>query len=871
MSENKKPPQWAYRFLEWYCRPEIFEDLAGDLEECYHHNREQSAIKANLIYIIDVVKFFRRYTIKYPNMKSLFYSFYLLIHNSKTFIRNLARNPLFSLINIVGLAICMSVGLVAIAFMHELFRFDDFHKDKDRIYRVTNIYQAKNDAPLPVATSSALLGKQMLEQTPGLESLVILNRRLSGDVKKGANTVSIRGFYASKAFFEVFSFPVIMGNSKTALAKPNAIVLTATAAETLFDGDPIGQIVEFGKDKQFEVTAVVEDPPLNSHMKFEALVSFQTIEEEAQISKDKRFYSWTNMWDTYLYFKTKPNTTEEQLYPSINQIVQAENKKLENRAIEVELQALSAILPGKNLSNQLGPTFDIKQLYFLIALTLIIIICACFNYTNLSIARSLRRAKEIGVRKVLGANRVQIFGQFITEAVTIALISLLLSTILYALIKPIFLSLDEDLSSMVSLDQSWSLLPWFLLFAICVGIIAGFVPSLLMSKLQALLVLKDAGKIKVLKQFNFRRTLIVLQFTICMVLIISTIGLYRQYKHAVLFDLGFQTEHIVNVSLQGNDIQVLKNEFAKVPGVRDISNSYLIISTGDVLSTIGKYKDPLDSTRIQYNFVNETYIPLHDIDLLAGHNFTENEHLLATPSLIVNTPFLKRFNIGTPEEALEETVTFNGSKMRIIGVLENLHNRTIFNEIRPFALRYDTEQAQYLNLKVDPAQALTFMGDLRRAWKKVDPIHPLQAEYYDDLIRLAYQEYAIMMKIIGFLAGIAIFIAAMGLLGITIYHIETKLKEIGIRKTFGASENQLVFQFSRGFFMLLLVAGLLAIPIAYYILDTFIFSELAYRASYVVIEFSLGLMMVFGLGLIIILWQTRLAARRNPVEVLRWE
>lgn len=870
MKKKPTPPRWADRFLEWYCRPELLEDLQGDLREYFGRNLSaHGRRRARLIYIIDVIKFFRGYTVRSPKYTYPMNHLTIIQNYFKTSFRSLAKNKLFSAINIVGLAISMSVGLLLITFVTELKNFDTFHTNYDRIYRVNNTYQAIGEDPEDYASTSILAGRKIETTLAGVEDLVIINRAFRRDLVVGEKTLPFRGIWASDGFFRVFSFDLLSGNAESALNAPYTLVLTETSALKLFGKlAVIGEVVSI-EDENYTVTGVMKDPPTNSHIQFEMLGSLITQENKMQAEQNSQWLNWTFMWSNYVYLLLPEEAKLESVQEGLTQIALKENTQLGKIKIDLSLQPLSEVVISKSLSNQLGFNFGTLFIWILSGLAFVVILSACFNYTNLSIARALRRSKEVGIRKVVGASRSQVFLQFVTESILIALLSLLFSYLVFLLIRPGFLTIEPKFLSRIFLRPAAATYFYFGLMAVAIGLLAGFFPALFFSRIDPVKVMKDVSKLRLFKHINVRKGLITFQYilSICFIVAVS-IG-YKQYKYSLNFDLGFKTENILNIDLQGNSPDLLKQELDQLPDVTDISASMMVLSVGDTYSSTIKYEDPLDSTHVFHNSIDESYLSLHDHELIAGENFraatTEEKE---ESEVIVNEKTLERFKLGAPADAIGKELTISGKKMQIIGVVKDFHHSTLYNKIRYFAFRNNPATYRVLNLKIASTDIAVTMNRLQAAWKKIDTVHPFKARFYDEDIQEAYNETTGMIKIIGFLALLAISIASFGLLGMVVFTTETRVKEISIRKVLGATERGLFLLLSRGFITLLVIACIIAIPMTYYLFDQLVFAEMAYRAPIGPLELLLSAGIVIVIALLAISSQTIRVAKANPAETL---
>ena len=508
------------------------------------------------------------------------------------------------------------------------------------------------------------------------------------------------------------------------------------------------------------------------------------------------------------------------------------------------------------------------------SLAIIVILSACFNYTNLSIARSLRRSKEVGIRKVIGALKNHVLVQFLSEAVIISLLALAFSFVIFLFLKPRLIAMAPELAQIVRLDISFPAIASFIVFAIVVGVLAGFLPALFFSRIQAAQALKDLSTLRVFKHVGMRKVLIVVQYTFSLIFITTTFIGLKQYKNFLSFDLGFNTENVLNIRLQGNNAGQLVKELSEIPEVEAVSESLIITSVGNYWGDQMKYIDQQDSSIIWTNKVSDEYIPLHQYQLLAGRNFSSKADSSAG-EVIVNEQVLKRFGIADrdPEEAVGEIVTLlrGKEKVTIVGVMKDFHYGKLENTIEPVVFcPLGKQRSNYVNVKISTTDLPSLMTKIEDTWKKIDNVHPLEATFYDDEIEQAYSEYSSMIKIIGFLAFLAISIASLGLFGMVVFTTETKLKEVSIRKTLGAGEGSLVFLLSKSFIFLLTTSAAIALPVTYLFFKLFVLPKFPYHAS-IGVEIFFGFLIVMSLAFVMIGLQTLGIARTNPAQVLKNE
>lgn len=794
----------------------------------------------------------------------------------KTALRNLIRNKTFSAINIVGLAISMSICLLVLTIIIDQYTFDTFHVKKDNIYRIlTNKYYAERGRTIDFATSPIPLGQSMVEEHTSVESVVNINSvRGSEDANTGEKIVPIEGLYVSEDFFDMFSFDLIQGDPSTVLIEPFSIVLTESSLKKLFaDDDVIGKTISFEEVGEFKITGVVKDPPRNSHIKFESLRSFSTIASLEQQDKHRQVTDvWTSFFHNYTYFTLKDNSDLTSLNSYLTKIGNEKYADVESMTVDFEVQAFNDIHPGRELSNTLSSNFPKSVLLFLSGLALIIMLSACFNYANLSIAKALTRAKEVGIRKTAGAQRKHIFIQFIAEAVIVAFLALILGYLLFNYIMaPGFYSIDEFIHEVINLDTTPAIALYFILFALTTGIMAGFFPAFYLSKLSPLQVLKNLQGVKIFSKLTLRKALIVVQFMISLIFIITATLAYQQFKFTMNFDLGFERENIMNIPLQGNNYQNFKQKFSQFPEVSEISFCSFMPGVGSVRSEYVKYKIPSDSLSMAFIPIDRQFIMNMGVKLIAGTNFPEELSDKNERYVIVNKELIEAFNLGSPNDAIGEIIeTEDKVQLEIIGVMDKFHYDRIDNPVESFGFRYIPEDFRMANLKVSSTDMNATIEKMKNEWTAMDEVHEFEHTFFDDSIQRSYTQYIVMIKLIGTCAFLAITIAALGLLGMAIYTTQTRLKEIGVRKALGADVHQLVYLLSKGFMQLLVVATLLAAPAAYFI-NLLWMQEIANRIEISPFAFLIGIGLMLLIGLSAIGSQTLKAANTNPVDTLRNE
>lgn len=796
-----------------------------------------------------------------------------------TALRNITRQRSFSLINLLGLSIAMSLGLLIIMIVRDQYTFDNFHHAVDKIYRVNTRAIRAGGGSEPYASSPLPLGGAIAEDHTFAEKVVRIESRFQGDAVYGSVNVPLSGFVSEPSFFEVFNFPFEKGDPSTALKDPKGIVLTTPAAEKLFgDQDPIGKTFSFGRFGEFHVTGVLKPFISKTHFEFELIGSLEAVPSlERQGVMREAIESWNNYYAGYNYFTLKDGRTREEAEAALAAISKKyyAGLKLETRdsGYEFYLQPLAAITPGPNLSNNMGNGVPEIVLIFMGALAAVVMVMACFNYTNLMIAKSLTRAREIGVRKVMGAQRVQVFTQFVGEAMVFASIALVFSWVLLQALKPAFMQLGLAQSFDVSLNEDVRLYLFFVAFAIVTGIIAGLLPAGYLSAFKPIKVLKDSGGLKVYSRLTFRKALIVTQFALSIVFIIVVLVVYNQINYTLNKDYGITETNTVNVRLQGVAFEKFANEAAKVPG---------IVRIGGVSHPLGTWADRSSDYKRNLNdepfgmrdfMVDNNYIANLDLQFLAGRNFDPAEEGTLERHVILNEKALPLFGLKDPVSAVGQTLYTDDSLMlTVIGVVKNFHFRPLSYEIGPLALRYDLDELSYLSARVVPGQEIAVKAQLEAAWKQVDPVHRFEAKTMEEEIDEAYTRggFSDMLNVIGYVCFLAITLACLGMLGMAMYATQTRTKEIGIRKVMGAGAWQLVLILSRSFLVLIAIAIVVGAPIGYMIGGMFL-ENYAYKIPISFMIMFSGVTVVVLMGALTIASQTWRAAVVNPVNSLRYE
>jgi putative ABC transport system permease protein len=795
-----------------------------------------------------------------------------------TSLRNFFRNRSFSFINLIGLSVSMSLAMLIIMIIKDQLSFDDFHKDGDRIYRVNTRLHDSEWGTIDFASTPLPVGNALSEYAFA-EDVVRVSRQLYGDASYKDVRVPLKGLIVDPSFVQVFNFPLAKGDATSALNSPNSLVLTHNAAEKVFgSSDPIGQTISLGKYGEFTITGVLQELENKTHFEFEVLCSASSLPLfERANAINPSVNDWTAYYDNYVYLKLKEGQSLTDVEKALAEISKKNGVGLKSMGKEMSydfyLHSLGEITPGPELSGSMGRGLPAFMLIFLGVLAVIVLIMSVFNFTNLTIARSLSRAREIGVRKVVGANRSQVFGQFIAEAVLFSLIALAFSYALLQFLKSGFSKLSFNRDFSIGLQEDISLYLIFVVFAVIVGMLAGILPASYLSAFKPSRVLKDVQNLKVYSRLTFRKILMVSQFTLSIIFVIVVLVVYSQVDFMLTSDYGIDQYNNLNVRLGGATFEKLAHDVRTIPGVVRVGGISHKLGTWEDGSAHYKRNKGDKAAPVRHFMVDDNYIQNISLTFLSGKNFNPDEQTTGEKQIILNETAVKQFGFGSNAEAIGETVYADDSiSLRIIGVVKDFHFRPLTNQIGPLALRYNLAGIGYLNAKIHPEQKEEVIAALGKIWKNHDPTHPIDYMMMEDEIDDAYRQSGMkdMLVIVGYITFLVISLACLGMLGMAMYSSQVRAKEVSIRKIMGASAMNVVALLSRSFAILIGVAMLIGVPISFVLGDLFL-QDFAYRIQITPLLIGAGIMIIATLGFVIIWSQTIKIATSNPVKWIKNE
>jgi putative ABC transport system permease protein len=780
--------------------------------------------------------------------------------------RNLLKHRLFSFINIAGLSLSMAVCMMIMVRTIDFFRYDTFLPHIQQTYRIlSKINSASGDSwtlastPLPLA-EALTAHDQTISATA---SLYPVNATLSGGVEE----MFLQGAFTQSSFFDVFGFTLQYGNTQNTLSHPYSIVLSHKASVKIFgDASPLGKTITLKNLGEFIITGVLNEPPGKSHLEFDAYLSFATVSSLENLGHlPKKSDTWDSFELGYTYVMLQPQATASSLSRVLeaigNSIVQNPNEK---DRFAFMFQSVASITPSwDRINNDIARGGSWGKIITEVGIALIILVSATFNYTNLSIARSLSRTREVGIRKLAGARRGQIFFQYIMEAILIALGALCFAQVMLGFILE-FKPFNDGYEFVPSIALDWQIALCFLVFAFMVGILAGSLPAWILSSFRPIKMLQNVGSQRIMGGLTFRKALLVFQFSLSLLVMIFLSAFYRQFSFLASGDNGFQKDNRLSIHINPKDQSILKTSLEAQSSLEKIaatSQSFGYRALSEIaVDGPGPQKVTLT------NYAGDAgVIPVFGLTLVAGSNFNETA---GQDQVLINEAAIKVLGYKTSSEAVGKFLHVDDSvNLQVAGVLQDFYHEGLGNAIRPMAIRCNPDGYALLTMTVLPSKKTAALWDLEKTWKNIYPQHPFVYRWLDSSLEELYSQRA-TVSLLGFLAFTTLCIAALGLLGLVVYTVETRRKEISIRRIIGAHIGSIISLLSRGYVKLLALAGAIALPLGY-LLSEFFLMNFANRITVGVGGLLLCFVILLLLGIVLIIPQTYRAAVENPAENLR--
>jgi len=801
----------------------------------------------------------------------------------KTAIRSLLRHRFFSAINVFGLAIAMALSMMIIMLVADQMMYDRYNTKRDRIYRINSIPSRENGSSRSETATTALpLRDELIEKYTGIEKAVRIVRGFGNmwiEIEQNVN-IPVAGYYVDPEILDVFEYELEYGDKRTALAEPYSVVLTKKTAKKLFrQENPVGESFKVGGEGPYKVTGVLKETDHKSHIVFDALASISTV-KKLKIAKHDRgkdldnWYQYTAGW---VYILLEKGKTLHDVQPHLERIQKDHFTTLpkpdSQSKIKYSPQKLMSITPGAFINNPIGPFLPWIFVYFFIGLAAVVMLTSCFNFTNLSIARSLTRAREIGVRKVTGAKRWQIFTQFLSESLIVSLFSLVLALVLLVCMKPLMQQLSFARLLKWDLEINYFVYIIFLAFALVVGIIAGLFPALVMSGFQPVKVLKGITNMKLFSRMGLRKGLLVSQFTFSLIFILSVIVVFKQLQMYLRADHGFNMDKKIIVSLSNTSPETLKTELSKYSNIESVSAASHLPAAGTSYGEGFKRSfEEKEWVNLYYFSVDEDYLKNIEVPLIAGRFFQVSNQESNKKFIILSEKAIEDFHFKSNQDAIGQEIIIqkDSARYQIIGVVRNYNHQMLMEKMEAMALIYNPKEFNILQVKYKDSYEQAGKS-IEAAWAKVNP--DLKVDYkdfYEEVHRIYDIFFGDLVSILSVIAFLAITISCLGLLGMATYATETRIKEISIRKVLGCSDGALVYLLSKGFVAILLIAIVIAVPGAYFINNLWL-EQLAYHVSVDILTISLGILSLLIFSGLTIGSQTWRAIYVSPVKNLKGE
>lgn len=790
--------------------------------------------------------------------------------------RNLWRHKFYTVINLLGMSIGLSCFVLIFMYVDHELSYDRFHKKHERIFRITGKLELEgqgehsSSCPHPVAPTLINDYPHLIEKCVRLFNFQDPQQSL-----KYGNKIFTENdlYFADSAFFEIFDFELKEGNPKNVLSKPNSIVITESMAKKYFGNEnPIGKTLKYDGYLDIIVTGVSRDPELNSHIRYNALISFISVEKIAPWTLKN--WVWNPCW-TYVLMKNEGSAKElKQQFPKFVQKYYPDFLKPQ---VTHDLQPLTDIHLHSHLDYEMHPNNDVSLVYIFSVIGVFILIIGCVNYTNLATARSATRAREIAIRKVSGATRPQLIGQFMAESALVSLISVLIALALIELLLPFFNTLSGK--SFTHTDFSSGHVLFKLMIAgLGTAFVSGIYPAFFLSSFSPAGILKGNSK-STTRGAGLRKILVVLQFSISIILIISTGIIFEQFNYLQTKNLGFDKSDLVVIPVR---IPMLKAVKQFIPQIKQVNGVVNVATANDIIgkshNTHEFNYEGLEKGKWKYYpclLVNEDFVNTMKIELIAGRNFSRDVAREDSLSVIVNEEIVKEMGWKSPQDAIGKRFNSIHGYEKVIGVAKNFNGDPLNEQMGPFVLDLPHLNdkdfwTKYIYIRMANAKADDVMEELKVKWQSLTNDFPFEYMYLNETLSSQYQNQEKLLKLMSFFSILAVFIACIGLYALASFTAEKRTREIGIRKVMGASSYNIVMLLCIEFMKLVGIAVLIACPIAWFMMNSWL-ENFSFHIEPGVAWFIGGVFLISIIALLTIIFKAFRMAVSNPVDALRHE
>ena len=791
-----------------------------------------------------------------------------------------------SFINLFGLMVGLTCCLLITTYILNELSYDRYNKNADNIYRITRtFYNGNGEATLNLSTISPPFGYYLPTDFPEIQKMTRLLNFGTVPLRYKDKLINEKDVYfADENLFDVFTVDVLKGNPKTALTDPFSVMLTEDEAKKYFGNeDPINKVIRANNQFDVKVTGIYKPFPSNAHMHPNMLVSFNTLKDSAVYGEQNLRTNWgNNSFFTYIMLPKGYNIQNMKArFPAFldKHMTDEYGPNKPSKSTSLDLQKLTDIHLYSHTDYEAEPNGDISRVWIFGAIALFILLVACINYMNLSTARSALRAREIGIRKVIGARRKEIIFQFLSESVLLCWVAIIIAGVLTYVMLP---WLNKVSGQQLSFDilLKWQVIIPLLITPFIVGILSGIYPSLFMSSFQPVKTLKGLFNAHG-SSINFRKVLVVFQFGISIALIITTMIVFQQLRYMQQASLGYDKEHILTLPYYpalNDQYESFRNTLLRNSNIKDVGRSSRI-PTGRLLDGQGAQAPGNDSmvpvkADIRYVAADYDFIPTYGVHIVAGRNFSR-DYGTDTASFILNEAAVRAVGWKSPQEAVGKNFKYGGQMGHIVGVTNDFHFESLHQTIAPLILVMPTPaQAAnsygYLSIKISGGNIPSALATIKDTWQKFLPELPYQYTFLDENFAKLYEAEQRQGTIFIIFACLAIFIACLGLFGLSAFSITQRVKEIGVRKVLGANVSTIVALLSKDFLKLVLIAAIISFPIAWYAMHNWL-QDFAYRINIQWWVFVVAGILAALIALITVSFQAIKAALANPVKSLRTE
>ena len=801
--------------------------------------------------------------------------------------RNLMKYKFISFINLFGLTVGLTCCLLILTYILNEVSYDKYNKNAERIYRVTRSFNNEDGiVSLNLSTVAPPFGHYLPTDFPEIEKMTRLLNNGTIPLRYKDKLINEQNvFFADENLFDVFTVKVIEGSPKNALRDPYSVMLSEATAKKYFGSeDPMNKVIRANNQFDVKVTGIYKSFPSNSHIHPGMLVSFNTLKDSAVYGERNLRTNWSNnAFFTYLLLPQHYNVNKMVArFPAfVDKRMTGEEYigQRPSKFTKLGLQKLTDIHLYSHTDYEAEPNGDIKRVYIFSAIALFILLIACINYMNLSTARSVLRAREIGIRKVIGARKRELILQFLSESVLITCAGILIACGLLYISLP-WLNKVSGQTLSLSILRKWQVLVPLFLSPFLIGIISGLYPALFMSSFQPVKTLKGLFKIG-RSSISFRKVLVVTQFAISIILIITTVIVFQQLKYMQQTALGYDKEHILTLPYNNSlnpQYESFRNSLLQNSGIKDVARSSRI-PTGRLLDGMGASAPGRDSMSpvkadIRYVAVDYNFVPAYGVHIAAGRNFSR-AYGTDTSNFIINEAAVKAIGWKSAQEAVGKNFKYGFITGHIIGIMKDFHFESLHQKITPLILIMPAVapgQSFYnsLSIKISGNNIPVVLSVIKKVWQNYLPEMPYEYTFLDENFSTLYESEQRQGTIFTVFACVAILIACLGLFGLSAFAISQRVKEIGVRKVLGANVSTIVALLSKDFLRLVIMASLIAFPIAWYVMTRWL-QDFAYRVNIQVWVFILAGVIAACIALFTISFQAIRAALANPVKSLRTE